>query len=567
MVQNSAQAWIRVLRCVAALALFGVRPSAAQTSARRALGGDSGSVSRAASQANAGAPVGAPVVFEGDTLLRLYGQLGPFSAAARAAAVSERLRQVRARIGSGRDSIVVIDRGTYTELTAGDVVVMTVLDEDARAMLRPRNDIAAAYAVSLRRELVAATERVGSRAIVLGAAYALASTAALVLLLWLLSWTCGRLYARVDSVRSARLPAVRIQQFEVLSPSRITNLLTMLVRLARLTVTVLLFYIYVPLLLSFFPWTVALSRQIVGYAMTPFAAAWDAFIAYVPNVFYIAVIALITRWALKGIHAIFDALAGGGLTVEGFHRDWADPTYKILRVLILAFAAVVLFPYLPGARSDAFKGVSLFLGVLLSFGSSTAIGNVVAGVVLTYTRAFQLGDRVQIGETVGDVMEKTLLVTRLRTIKNVEITIPNGMVLSSHVVNYSSLAGKNGLILHTSVTIGYDAPWRQVHALLIEAATRTADISAEPSPFVLQTSLDDFYVTYEVNAYTAYAERMALIYSRLHENIQETFNGAGVEIMSPHYAALRDGNETSIPPAHRARDYQAASFRVDPSSR
>jgi small-conductance mechanosensitive channel len=256
---------------------------------------------------------------------------------------------------------------------------------------------------------------------------------------------------------------------------------------------VLLLYVYVPLVLSFFPWTTPLSRRIVAYALPPFAAAWAASVAYLPNLFYLAAGVIIARYALKFVRSVFAAMGSGAIRVEGFHRDWADPTYKIARVMVLAFAVMALYPFLPGAGSDAFKGVSIFLGVFFSLGSSAAIGNVVAGVVLTYTNAFRTGDRVKIGDTVGDVVEKTLLVTRLCTIKNIAVTIPNGAVLGSQIVNYSTHASAQGLIQHTAVTIGYDAPWRQVHALLIDAARATEDICEVPPPFVLQTSLADFY--------------------------------------------------------------------------
>jgi small-conductance mechanosensitive channel len=311
--------------------------------------------------------------------------------------------------------------------------------------------------------------------------------------------------------------------------------------------TLLLLYIYVPLVLSFFPWTAAYSQRIVGYAVRPFAVAWLAFVGYLPSLFYLAAGVVIVRYVLVLLHLLFGAVEAGAITVRGFYADWAEPTYKIARVLVLAFAAMALYPYLPGASSDAFKGVSLFLGVLFSLGSSAAIGNMVAGVVLTYTRAFQIGDRVKIADTVGDVIEKTLLVTRVRTIKNVAVTVPNGTVLASHIVNYTTLAGERGLILHTAVTIGYGAPWRDVHALLIEAARRTEHVLAEPPAFVLQTGLDDYYVRYEINAYTDRPDVMAVTYSHLHQNIQETFNEGGVEIMSPHYRALRDGNHSTIP--------------------
>lgn len=179
-----------------------------------------------------------------------------------------------------------------------------------------------------------------------------------------------------------------------------------------------------------------------------------------------------------------------------------------------------------------------------------------AGVVLTYTRAFKVGDRVKISDAVGDVVENNLLITRIRTIKNVDITVPNAMVLASHITNYSSSALEHGLILHTTVTIGYDAPWRQVHELLISAACATENILELPAPFVLQTSLDDFYVSYQINAFTNTPAVMARTYSVLHQNIQEKFNAAGVEIMSPHYSSLRDGSMITTPEPYLPEAYK-----------
>jgi small-conductance mechanosensitive channel len=242
----------------------------------------------------------------------------------------------------------------------------------------------------------------------------------------------------------------------------------------------------------------------------------------------------------------------------------AMPTYKIARLLIIAFTLVVAFPYLPGSKSPAFQGISIYFGILLSLGLSSAIANVVAGTVLTYTRAFLLGDRVKIGDTVRDIVENTLLVTLIRTIKNVDIAIPNGMVLSSHIVNFSSAAKQVGLILHTSVTIGYDSPWRKVHELLISAAESTASILPEPKSFVLQTTLDEFYVSYEINAYTDQPNRTAQIYWELHHHIQDKFYEAGVEIMSPHYFGVRDGNHVAFPTEHVPQNYVAPAFRILP---
>ncbi len=504
---------------------------------------------------------GSPVVFDTDTLFRLYGNLGPFSAAERAAAVSDRLRQVQRSILAG-DSIGITSYGSYSELTVRDAVLMTVLDADAAPTKMERSTLARNFSARIHAVVLAAADRRSTRALVIDAAYALAATIVLFLALRLLAFGFPKLHARIAAHDQIRLASIRIQDFELLSAGRLAALLSGAAKLLRVFLTLLLLYIYVPLVLSFFPWTAPLSRRIVGYALLPFAAAWTGLIQYLPSLFYLIAGIVIVRYLLAFVHTLFGAIGSGAITLSGFYPDWAEPTYKILRVVILALAATVLYPYLPGASTDAFKGVSIFVGVLFSLGSSSAIGNMVAGVVLTYTRAFQIGDIVQIADTVGQVMEKTMLVTRLHTIKNVAVTIPNGAVLSSHVVNFSTLATTSGLILHTTVTIGYDAPWRKVHELLIEAARRTEQILSDPAPFVLQTSLDDFYVSYELNATTNRADLMAVTSSQLHLNIQETFNEGGVEIMSPHYAALRDGNYTSIPEGYRPSNYEAPSFRL-----
>jgi small-conductance mechanosensitive channel len=193
--------------------------------------------------------------------------------------------------------------------------------------------------------------------------------------------------------------------------------------------------------------------------------------------------------------------------------------------------------------------VSIFLGLLVSLSSSSAISNVIAGSILTYTSAFRIGDRVRIGESEGDVVKTALLVTQVRTIKNEVVSIPNANVLNTQVVNYSRLAESAGLILHTEVTIGYTVPWRTVHKLLIDAALRSPDILSEPAPFVLQRALSDFYVAYQLNAYTRDAQRMIDTYSSLHQAIQDSFAAGGVEIMSPHYTALRSGRDSTIPEA------------------
>lgn len=492
-------------------------------------------------------------------MLYVPGPHGSFTAQERAVAVAERVHRFSR---SGADSIILVPSETATDLMVGESVLMAVTDGDAALVGRPRADLAAEFATALKAALKRVSVRATARTVALGALWALLATSVLVVLLTLTGRSMPKLCATIESWRRTRMPALRIQRLEILSADHLTDFLLGAARVVRLAVVLLLLYLYVTLVLSFFPWTRQLSGSIVNYVGTPLRSALRACIAFVPNILFIAVIVVVARYSLKLIRLVFTAIQRGTITLTGFDREWATPTYAIVRFLVIAFAAVVMFPYLPGSKSEAFKGVSLFLALLFSLGSSSAVANVVAGVMLTYTRAFRVGDRVKMGDTMGDVVAKSLLVTRVRTPKNVEITIPNAMVLASHIVNYSAMAKVDGLILHTGVTIGYDTPWKQVHELLIAAAKATPDILGTPAPFVLQTSLDDFYVSYEINAYTDQPGRMLLTYSQLHANIQDKFNEAGVEIMSPHYATLRDGNMTTIPAGHLPENYQPPAFRV-----
>jgi small-conductance mechanosensitive channel len=315
-------------------------------------------------------------------------------------------------------------------------------------------------------------------------------------------------------------------------------------------------------LFGIFPWTEHFADTLFGYILNPVKNILFSFWNYLPNLITIIVIIVVFRYILKGINFLKDEIARGNLKIDGFYPDWAAPTYQIIRILVIAFMFVVIFPYLPGSESPIFKGVSVFLGFLFTFGSAGSLSNIIAGLVLTYMRLFTIGDRVKIGEVTGDVIEKSSLVTRVRTIKNEIISIPNSTVMNSHTINYSSDAPAKGLIIHTTVTIGYDVPWKDMYAALIDAALRTDLVLKEPQPFVLQTSLEDFYVAYQINAYVREANKQAVIYSNLHQNIQDVCNERGIEILSPHYRAARDGNASTIPSDYLPKDYEAPSFNV-----
>jgi small-conductance mechanosensitive channel len=370
-----------------------------------------------------------------------------------------------------------------------------------------------------------------------------------------------RLRNKAYAARERVFKGIRFGTYQFLDSKRVVRVTLFFLNLVRLVVILLAFYIALPLLFSVFPWSQGIADSIIAWTLTPVRKALLGLLSYLPNLFTIIVIMAITYYVAKFLKFIAGEIENGALVVSGFYPDWARPTLNIIKFLLYAFSFILIFPYLPGSDSPIFQGVSVFLGILFSLGSSTAISNAVAGLVITYMRPFRIGDRIRIGDYTGDVVEKSLLVTRIRTIKNEEITIPNASVLSGHTVNYTTSARDLGLILNTGVTIGYDVPWKQVHELLINAAKSTSGIMTGEGkqPFVLQTSLDDFYVSYQINAYTDDSHRMAAIYSELHQNIQDRFNEAGVEIMSPHYRAGRDGNLSTIPSIYLTKDYQASS--------
>lgn len=508
------------------------------------------------------ARAGVPVVVAGRELFVVQERTLSFSPEDRARAIAERIQRIAKEAPSRIKSIQVVEDESVSEIVLDELVIMTVTERDARAAGKPRAELAQEYAEKIRATALALHEEQSTRSLLLGALFAALATAALALALWLLAIGVRRAAAVLESWRGTRIRGIRLQRVELVSADRLTELLKVLVRAARVVAVLLLVYFYLPLVFSFFPWTRGYARVLFDYVLDPLRMLRDAIAGFLPNLFFILVISAASYYLLKLIRFLFQEVEKGRITISGFYPDWARPTYKIVRILLLAFTVIIIFPYLPGSQSPAFQGVSIFLGVLFSLGSTSAVSNMVAGTVLTYTRAFQVGDRVQIGEAMGDVVERTLLVTRLRTIKNVEISIPNSMVLASHVVNYSASAQKLGLILHTSVTIGYDVPWRTVHQLLTDAARATQHILQDPEPFVLQTSLNDFSVTYELNAYTDNPKAMTRIYSELHQNIQDKFNQAGVEILSPHYTALRDGNTLAIPSEHRPKGYTPGAFRI-----
>jgi small-conductance mechanosensitive channel len=508
---------------------------------------------------------GYPVVPFFDTLFLIFNKAASSSAAERATNITNRIKKIYDDPFFMPDSMKIEQNENGAEIVYLDgSLVMLVSKIDALMVYNDESQLAAEYREKIVKAIVEERDANSFKnwAIRIGKAFLIIAG------LWLLVYLINKLFRLLNSRtilnRENRLLGMLLNKFKIFSPAQIEKFILRIMNLIRLFVILITVYLSLPLLFSIFPETKMWTATLLDWILSPANIAFKAVLSYLPNLFSILVIIVIFRYAIKAIKFFVDQIEKGEIKFSGFHPDWAQPTFKLLKFLLYAFMVVLIFPYLPGSDSLAFQGVSVFLGILFSLGSSSAIANIVAGMVITYMRPFKVGDRVKIGEITGDVMEKSMLVTRIRTINNEDITVPNSTVLSSSTTNYSTNTGNgnSGLIIYTTVTIGYDVPWKDVHQALIAAALRTDKVLKKPEPFVLQTSLDDFYVSYKINAYTKEANKQAAVYSHLHQNIQDCFNEAGIEIMSPHYRAQRDGNLSTIPATYLDKDYQAPAFNV-----
>lgn len=490
---------------------------------------------------------GYPVHLFSDTLFYVHSRLASLSPNERAANISARLHKVFDNDYINAEDFVLQANGHYMDIICGETVIMSISEDDAGRAGVTNVDLAGQYINKMKESFVNAREdrsllktliRSGLVLLVLGGIY---------FLIRMIMKGHILLETKIAANKEKLLRNLSYKDYTFLTADQELVVISWFLRIFKWFIVVLLVYLLLPLVFSIFPFTRGWADTLFGFIWKPFSGIMKSVWDYMPNFFTIIVIVLVFKYLIRFVKYVFDEVDAGKLKITGFHEDWALPTFSIVKFLLYAFMFILIFPYLPGSDSGIFQGVSVFLGLLVSFGSSSAISNIVAGLVITYMRPFKDGDRIKIGDVTGVVIERTLLVTRLKTLKNEEITIPNSAVLSGNTTNFSAVAKTDGLIIHTTVTIGYDVPWRDVQAALLESAARTANLLTDKVPFVLQTSLDDFYVAYQLNVFTAEAEAVAPIYSELHQHIQDVFAERGIEIMSPHYRAERDGNDTTIP--------------------
>ncbi len=490
---------------------------------------------------------GIPVVADGDTLFYLFTKRGGYTPQQRAQMTGMAVEELGKRFNLRPDSVSIDHSDIVSDLMYGNKVLLSLTDQDALwegvsrdslAKERRENVVSKLHEMKAEHSIWRMVKRILYFVLVIVGQY---------LLFRLTNWLFRKVKARILRLKDTKIKPVSIQGYELLDTQKQANLLVFLASVGRYILMALQLLFTVPLIFIIFPQTEGLAYRLLGYIWNPIRGIFVSIVDYIPKLFTIIVIWYAVKYLVRLVLYLAREVEVGRLKINGFYPDWAMPTFHIIRFLLYAFMIAMIYPYLPGASSGVFQGISVFVGLIVSLGSSTVIGNIIAGLVITYMRPFKMGDRIKLNDTTGDIIEKTPLVTRIRTPKNEVVTVPNSFIMSSHTVNYSTSAREYGLIIHSEVSIGYDIPWRQVNQILIDAALNTPGVVDDPRPFVLETSLSDWYPVYQINAYIKEAAKMAQIYSDLHQNIQDKFNEAGIEIMSPHYMAVRDGNETTIP--------------------
>jgi small-conductance mechanosensitive channel len=463
----------------------------------------------------------------------------------RAEAISLRLKRLADNPEVSEVKVVVEETPISSDLRVGDTILVSVFDVDAEGLGRSRSEVAAIAAQRIEESVARYRAERTPKVLLI----AIGQTVSTLVIAALLLLVFERLYRRLRRFLlagwDAQLARVEHRTGRTFRAAQLRWPLLAFMRLAHVAAWLGTIYVVLSLSLSYFAETRGIARRLADLVLEPLSGLARGVLEALPGLAVILVIAMVARYILHSARFFFTQVADGRVHIEGFYPEWARPTQRLVTVLVLISAVIMAYPYIPGSGSPAFQGMAIFLGLLGSLGATGVVSNLINGLLITYMRSFRTGDLVKIGDTTGVVAESSLLVTRLRTIKNIEISVPNSLVLSGQVINYS-ISGRP--TLSTTVTIGYDTPWRQVHAMLLGAAERTPQISGDPPPFVLQTALDDFYVRYELNFTLTELARMPIAMSQLHQNIQDAFNEHGVQIMSPHFVANPEA-PAIVPPA------------------
>lgn len=495
---------------------------------------------------------GFPVVINKDTLFFVKNRSAALTAQERAIRTTNIILEIENNIIATPDSIKLADYDTFTDIIFNDKIIYNVSQQDADSLKTDRIQLANNYRTTIINHIKQYKTQISLSELLSKAGIGLIIILALITILHFFNKYYNDIFNTLILKIAERFNGIKIKNYQLLTKAGEIKLMRKIFYGLKYVFMLLLVYMTLPFIFRLFPWTKAWSDTLLDFIISPLKNIFTSIINFIPNLITILIIFFVFKYINQLIKYLSNEIEKGKLTIQGFYPEWAAPTYNLVRFALFAFMLIVIWPFLPGSDSTIFKGVSVFIGIIISFGSSTAIGNIVAGLFITYMRPFRIGDRVKIGDITGDVIEKAFLVTRLKTIKNEIITIPNSAILNGNTTNYSIKAKEEGLIIHTTLTMSYNTPWPKIHEMLITAALKTPGTDSTKQPFVFQTSLDDWYVAYQLNVYIKEANIMDNIYSDLHQEIQNVFNENGIEIMSPHYLSIRDGNPSTSPGPKKA---------------
>lgn len=494
---------------------------------------------------------GVPLVIEGDTLFLLYAQKGGMRPTERAESAQNHIISLGKKLIFNPDSIYAFESELFTDIMSQDKIIISITDQDALWQNCTREELVNEYIPIISQCITQLHAQYGLQKKMINILLVIAVVVGLIFVIYLTLkiFRILRFYTRKYTRK--RLKPIAIKDYELLNIRKLEYILAGVVSIFKYMIILVEVILALSMLFSIFPETEDYAYLLLSYIWNPTKEIGLSCIRFIPDLFKIVLIYILFKYVIKGIRYIAGEIANENLKITGFYPDWAIPTYSILRFMLYCFMLVMIWPLLPNSGSPVFQGVSVFLGLIISLGSTSVIGNLMASFVITYMRPFRIGDQIKLNDTVGKVIEKSPFVIRIETPKKEIITIPNSFVLSSHTINYSTSARKSGVIIYSDITVGYDVDRVKVEELLTKAAINTKGVLKHPQPFVLIKTLPDFYCSYQINAYTKEDQTLPRMYSTLHKNIIDILNEAGIEITSPHFYAQRDGNETTIPEKYK----------------
>lgn len=488
---------------------------------------------------------GFPVTLFNDTIFTIYTSMGSFSPSQRAEEAQHKILDLFSDNNYTPDSLTYNEVYGLTNIIYNKQIIYSIGGNDALWEDTTARHLAEQIIANINLKVDKNKKLYSWQNIAIRWTKALLVVAVVGICLILITKIFNRLSLFIARNQNKFVKEIKIRKYELFSKRYLYGLFQRFIILLKYFFIGLIIYVGITFLLSIFPATHRYTNLLFHWIVDPIKRLGISIYNYLPNLIEVIILILLFRYIIRIVRYFSIEVEKGDLKIRGFHPEWSKPTYSIIRLILIAFSLILIFPNLPGSDSKAFQGISVFIGVLLSLGSSSAISNSIAGFIITYMRPFRKGDWIKVGTTVGYVKEKTLLVTRITTINNEDVTIPNSTILTSQTTNYSSTKNHDGLAIAAEVTMAYAVPWRTIHEVLLKAAELTPHLNRNKKPFILQQALESYYVKYSLNVYTKQPEKMYYIHTELLKNIQDCFKEAGLDLHLPQQISIVNQNMQS----------------------